>query len=87
MIRLDGLTVGVGEFRLADISFEVPQGGYGLVIGPSGSGKTTLLEAVAGHVPPISGRVHLHGEDIPSLREGTGRNRLLLPRRFVVAIH
>ena len=61
MIRLDRLTVRVGDFHLRDISFEVPSGGYGLLIGPSGSGKTTLLETVAGHVPPKGGRVHLHG--------------------------
>ena len=64
MIRLDGLSVRVGEFLLEDISFEVPSGGYGLLIGPSGSGKTTLLETVAGHVPPLRGRVQLHGEDV-----------------------
>ncbi len=67
MIRLDGLTVRVGGFLLDDISFEVPAGGYGLVIGPSGSGKTTLLEAVAGHITPTRGRVHLHGEDVSTV--------------------
>jgi molybdopterin-binding protein len=75
MIRLDHLSVRVGDFQLQDISFEVPSGGYGLLIGPSGSGKTTLLETVAGHVPPQSGRVHLHGEDVTSVapeRRGVG---------------
>jgi molybdopterin-binding protein len=73
MIRLEELTVRVGGFLLRDISFEVPGGGYGLIIGPSGSGKTTLLEAVAGHVAPLSGRVHLHGEDVSSVApEGRG---------------
>jgi len=75
MIRLDGLSVRVGDFTLADISFEVPAGGYGLLIGPSGSGKTTLLETVAGHVAPLGGRVHLHGEDVtgqPPERRGVG---------------
>lgn len=75
MIRLDGLSVRVGGFLLQDISFEVPSGGYGLLIGPSGSGKTTLLETVAGHVPPVSGRVHLHGEDVTTVvpeRRGIG---------------
>jgi molybdopterin-binding protein len=75
MIRLEGLTVRVGGFLLQDISFEVPAGGYGLIIGPSGSGKTTLLEAVAGHVAPLTGRVHLHGEDVSGVapeRRGVG---------------
>ena len=48
MIRLEKLHVRVGDFDLRDISLEVPQGGYALIIGPTGSGKTTLLDAI-GH--------------------------------------
>lgn len=67
MIRLEGLAVRVGGFHVVDIDFEVPAGGYGLVIGPTGSGKTTLLEAVAGHVPIRSGRILLRGEEVTRL--------------------
>lgn len=75
MIRLDRLTVRVGDFHLREVSFEIPRGGYGLLIGPSGSGKTTLLETVAGHLAPLSGEVHLHGEAMtgrPPERRGVG---------------
>lgn len=75
MIRLERLHVRVGEFDLRDISFEVPTGGYALIIGPTGAGKTTLLEAIAGHAPLQSGRVHLHGRDVSELapeRRGVG---------------
>ncbi|HEX5003926.1 MAG TPA: ABC transporter ATP-binding protein [Gemmatimonadales bacterium] len=75
MIRLEALTVRVGTFRLEEVSFEVPSGGYGLLIGPSGSGKTTLLETVAGHVPTLGGKIHLHGEDVsaaPPEHRGVG---------------
>jgi molybdopterin-binding protein len=72
VIRLDGVGLQVGQFRLRDISLEVPPGGYGLVIGPSGSGKTTLLEAVAGLAPISAGRVMVAGADVtghpPELR-------------------
>ncbi len=64
MIRLEGLTVQAGAFQLQEISLEVPEGGYALVIGPTGSGKTTLLEAIAGHAPARAGRVWLRGEDV-----------------------
>ena len=40
-----------------DVSFDVPDGGYGVVIGPAGSGKTTLLETVAGVIRPTSAKV------------------------------
>ena len=64
MISLQRVHARAGEFRLRDISFDVPRGGYGVVIGPAGSGKTTLLETIAGVVRPVSGRVLLGGEDV-----------------------
>ncbi len=67
MIRLDGLRLRVGRFDLTDITFEVPTGGYALIIGPTGSGKTTLLDAIAGHTPLLGGRVWAHGEDVTDL--------------------
>jgi molybdopterin-binding protein len=67
MIRLEGLSVRAGDFEVRDVSIDVPEGGYALVIGPTGSGKTTLLEAVAGHVQLLAGRVHLHGHDVTDL--------------------
>jgi molybdopterin-binding protein len=75
VIRLEKLHVRVGTFDLQDISFEVPRGGYALIIGPTGSGKTTLLEAVAGHAPLRSGRVFMHGDEVtdwPPERRGLG---------------
>jgi molybdate/tungstate transport system ATP-binding protein len=75
VIRLENIHVRVGSFDLQDISFEVPQGGYALIIGPTGSGKTTLLEAVAGHAPLRSGRVFMHDDEVTALppeRRGLG---------------
>ena len=64
MIRLEGVAVRVGGFALGEIGFEIPNGGYGLVIGPTGSGKTTLLEAIAGHLPLRAGRILLRDRDV-----------------------
>src|SRR5215204_5530087 len=64
MISLQAVNARAGGFSLVDISFDVPQGGYGVVIGPAGSGKTTLLETIAGVIRPLSGRVLLGGEDL-----------------------
>ena len=66
MIALEGISAHVGDFMLDDISFEVPQGSYGIVIGPTGAGKTTLVEAIAGLVPTTSGRLVLGGTDLTS---------------------
>jgi molybdate/tungstate transport system ATP-binding protein len=64
VIRLEAVSARAGDFRLADVSFEVAQGAYGVVIGPAGSGKTTLLETIAGIITPTSGRVMLGGRDV-----------------------
>jgi molybdate/tungstate transport system ATP-binding protein len=72
MITLEGICAEVGDFRLADITFTVPQGSYGIVIGPTGAGKTTLVEAIAGLVPTTRGRLILGGTElthaVPELR-------------------
>src|SRR3954462_325284 len=64
MISLKGVSARAGGFKLTDISFDVPQGGYGVVIGPAGSGKTTLLETIAGVIKPTSGKIFLGGDDL-----------------------
>jgi molybdate transport system ATP-binding protein/molybdate/tungstate transport system ATP-binding protein len=72
MISLQQVSARAGGFALTDVSFNVPQGGYGVVIGPAGSGKTTLLETIAGVIKATSGRILLGGEDLthapPELR-------------------
>jgi molybdopterin-binding protein len=64
MISLEHVNARAGSFELRDISFEVPNAGYGVVIGPAGSGKTTLLETIAGVLRPTSGRIVIDGKDI-----------------------
>jgi molybdate/tungstate transport system ATP-binding protein len=64
MIALDKVSARVGDFALEEISFEVPQGSYGIVIGPTGAGKTTLVEAIAGLVPITRGRLVLGGTEL-----------------------
>jgi molybdate/tungstate transport system ATP-binding protein len=64
VIRIEGLTVHAGEFRLERASLEIPTGGYGMLMGKTGSGKTTVLEALAGLKPIVAGRIVLGGVDV-----------------------
>lgn len=48
MIRIEGLRYTAGDFSLRNISLEVQQGEYVVLLGKPGSGKTLLLECVAG---------------------------------------
>ncbi len=64
-IRIEGLgrTFG-GVTAVDDISMEIRDGDFLVLLGPSGCGKTTLLRMIAGLLEPTSGRIVLDGEDI-----------------------
>lgn len=70
MIKVEHLQVRAGEFRLEDISFEIPTGHYGVLMGKTGSGKTTILEAICGLKEVTAGRIILGGEDMTDARSG-----------------
>lgn len=70
MISFEAVTVRAGGFSLQGVSFEVPDGGYGVLMGKTGSGKTTILEAVSGLRAVTSGRIALGGRDVTALRPG-----------------
>ena len=52
---------------LNDISLNVRKGELVSLIGINGSGKTALMNAIAGLVPPASGRIIFDGKDIAGL--------------------
>jgi ABC-type sugar transport system ATPase subunit len=70
MIALENVSVGAGAFALSGITFEVPAGGYGVLMGKTGCGKTTILEALCGLRRVPAGRVLLGGRDVGGLAPG-----------------
>jgi len=60
--NLLALYPGAREPALRGVDFSAARG-VNLVLGPTGAGKTTLLRALAGQLPPASGRVRLDGRD------------------------
>lgn len=65
-LQLEGLTCKVGSFQLDDVTFNVNNGEYFVLLGQSGSGKTMLLESIAGF-HDIEGKLNFSGKDIASL--------------------
>jgi NitT/TauT family transport system ATP-binding protein len=65
-----------GGFTLAcdDLTLQVREHEFVVIVGPSGCGKTTFLEAAAGLVPVAGGALELHGEPI----SGPGPERSLV---------
>ena len=68
---------------LHEVTFAVPQGGYGIVIGPAGAGKTTLLEAIAGIVPVRGGSIRLGGEDCTAMPPEARRLSLVYQHAYL----
>ena len=64
MLTIEHISKDLGEFILDDVSLEVNDGEYFVIIGPTGAGKTILLETIAGVYPPDSGTVSLDGRDV-----------------------
>jgi len=57
-----GPTVAVHE-----VSLDVRDGEFVVLLGPSGCGKTTTLRMIAGFIAPTAGRVRLGGQDVTAL--------------------
>src|SRR6187402_366273 len=51
-----------------DVSIEVGEGEFFVLLGPSGSGKSTLLRAIAGLTGIDHGRISMHGRDVTHVR-------------------
>jgi len=70
VIALEWVTVRSGGFSLRNVSFEIPTGGYGVLMGKTGSGKTTILEAICGLRTLEEGTIRLAGNDVTRQRPG-----------------
>lgn len=66
------------------VSFDVPRGTAMGIIGANGAGKSTLMRALAGVLPPTSGRIEVRGKISSLLALGVGFNGMLSGRENVV---
>ncbi|AFY21932.1 ABC transporter ATP-binding protein [Pseudomonas sp. QLc11A] len=56
---------------LEEVSFEVPDQQFAVLVGPSGCGKSSLLYLTAGLAEPTSGEIYVGGQQV----EGPGADR------------
>lgn len=63
-VEVHDLTIAYGAKPvLWDVDMLIPQGRLAAVMGPNGAGKTTLIRAMLGLIKPISGDVHILGNE------------------------
>lgn len=65
-LSLKSLSYKLGDFDLKDITFDVNEGEYFVILGHSGAGKTVILESIAG-LHKVEGSVHFNNDDITEL--------------------
>ena len=64
-LRAEHLTLGYGDRPVVqDLSIDIPDGGFTVVIGPNACGKSTVLRALAAALKPQNGRVLLGDRDV-----------------------
>ena len=68
MLHVERISKDLGSFAIRNVSFEVAEGDYFVLLGASGAGKTLLLEILAGLTPPDAGSVSWNGTDITRAR-------------------
>lgn len=69
VLEARGLTRRFGGLvAVNNVCFAVNSGEIFGLIGPNGAGKTTLFNLVTGMIPPSSGQMLYHGEEISRLR-------------------
>jgi iron complex transport system ATP-binding protein len=74
-----------GREVLRGLDFTAEPGHLTAVIGPNGAGKTTLLKALAGLIPPVSGKATLDGNPIAAFDPNELARRLAyLPQERLV---
>lgn len=74
MLKIENLsrafrTEEVETVALDNVSFEVNEGEFIAVMGPSGCGKSTLMNIIGLLDNPTSGKYHLMGKEVGSLKE------------------
>jgi ferric enterobactin transport system ATP-binding protein len=67
-LSTQSVTLGYDQTIITNnLSIDIPEGKFSIIVGPNGCGKSTLLRALSRLLPPKSGQVRLNSQDIHAL--------------------
>lgn len=64
MISLRNISKKMGDFYLDNISLDIVDNEYFVLLGPTGAGKTVVLEIISGMYKPDSGEVWINNQNV-----------------------
>jgi iron-siderophore transport system ATP-binding protein len=68
-LRADGVTLAYDKRVISEqLSLDIPDGSFTVIVGPNACGKSTLLRALSRLLTPTDGRIVLDGRDLASFR-------------------
>ena len=86
-VKAQGLGLDFGTYRALDnVSFDVSNGEFFVLLGPSGCGKSTLLRAISGLEPLDHGRLEIDGKDVTDIHP-RDRNIAMIFQNYALYPH
>ncbi len=84
-LRVDAATIGYDRRVISEeLSVDIPDGSFTVIVGPNACGKSTLLRALSRLLKPSAGQVLLDGKSIHALSAKEAARRVgLLPQSSI----
>jgi molybdate/tungstate transport system ATP-binding protein len=64
MLKIQNISKKIGKFEIKNVSLDIHEGEYFVILGRSGAGKSILLELIAGLLIPDTGQIFIDNNEV-----------------------